>query len=50
MKHKLLLLLPLVLLVFNAMAQNTKNISLDEAIQLGLKNSKQLKLSQVKVD
>ena len=31
-------------------AQETKNLSMDEAVQLSLQNSKQLKLSQAKVD
>ena len=31
-------------------AQNTRNLSLDEAINLSIKNSKQLKLSKAKVD
>src|SRR4051812_23170667 len=31
-------------------AQKTKNLSLDEAIQLSVKNSKQLKLSKARVD
>jgi outer membrane protein len=34
----------------NALAQDTRNLSLDEAIDLSLKNSKQLKISQAKID
>src|SRR5580698_4996222 len=34
----------------NANAQTTRNLSLDEAIQLSLQNSKQLKISQAKID
>lgn len=50
MKHKIIIALSLLLLGFNAEAQNTKQLSLDEAIQLSLQNSKQLKLSNIKVD
>lgn len=34
----------------DAMAQDTRNLSLNEAIQLSLTNSKQLKVSQAKID
>jgi len=57
MKHKLYYqigMLAMCLLLIGgfqrAMAQNARNLSLDEAIQLSLQNSKQLKLSQAKVD
>ncbi|XZF14801.1 TolC family protein [Chitinophagaceae bacterium MMS25-I14] len=38
------------LLAFSATAQNTRQLTLDEAIDLGLKNSKQLKLSSAKIN
>ena len=57
MKHKLYyqigaLAIGLLLIagLQQAMAQNARNLSLDEAIQLSLQSSKQLKLSQAKVD
>lgn len=50
MKYKIAAFLSFILLANGAYAQNTRNISLDEAIQLSLQNSKQLKLSNIKVD
>lgn len=50
MKYKIAAFLSFILLANGAYAQNTRNISLDEAIQLSLQNSKQLKLSSIKVD
>jgi len=42
----LLLLLP----VFSAHAQETKNLTLTEAVQLSIKNSKQLQLNKARID
>lgn len=53
MKHKKCIWLVLVLVLFSFIktnAQESKTLTLDEAIELGLKNSKQLKLSQAKID
>lgn len=53
MKHKKYVRLVLVLVVFvfiKANAQESKTLTLNEAIELGIKNSKQLKLSQSKID
>lgn len=51
MKHKLnSLLIGFLLLGFSAMAQETKQLSLNEAIELSLQNSKQLKINQAKVE
>ena len=53
MKHKnhVLFVLSLALFFFNKTnAQETKTLTLNEAIELGVKNSKQLKLSQEKIN
>ncbi len=54
MKHsiykKLAVLAMLALPAHLVFAQKTKNLSLDEAIQLSIKNSKQLKLSKARID
>jgi len=53
MKHKnhVLFVLFLALFFFNKTnAQETKTLTLNEAIELGVKNSKQLKLSQEKIN
>ncbi len=42
-------ILAMSLSVFSATAQDTRQLSLSEAVDLGLKNSKQLKLSQAKI-
>jgi len=49
LKKKILAGLALLLIIVSANAQ-TKIISLEEAVQLGVQNSKQLKLSQNKID
>lgn len=53
MKHKLLItaiiLSSCAMLVQTAAAQETKNLTLNEAVELGLKNSKQLKSSGAKI-
>jgi outer membrane protein len=54
MKHKIFKQLSVIVLLAApshfVLAQNVKNLSLDEAIQMSIKNSKQLKLSKAKVD
>ncbi|MFT4153910.1 TolC family protein [Parafilimonas sp.] len=53
MKHKSTVLYILILGLFcfvRAGAQESKALTLNEAIELGIKNSKQLKLSQAKID
>ncbi|MDB5230541.1 MAG: TolC family protein [Chitinophagaceae bacterium] len=54
MKHKVTSLVAVLLLVLfstrSAMAQETRTISLGEAINLSIENSKQLKLNQAKID
>lgn len=54
MKHRYLIvkmaLAPLLFLVLQATAQESKTITLNEAIELGIKNSKQLKLSSARID
>jgi outer membrane protein TolC len=51
MKHKLnSLLIGLMLLGSGAMAQDSKQLTLNEAIRLSLQNSKQLKVNQAKVE
>src|ERR1700749_4010108 len=57
MKHNIysklgafLITMALALPVHQAYAQNSRNLSMDEAISLSLQNSKQLKLSKAKVD
>jgi len=49
LKKKIVSGLALLLTIFSAEAQ-TRTISLDEAVRLGVQNSKQLKLSQNKID
>lgn len=49
LKNKIVSVLALLLTIFSAEAQ-TKTISLDEAVRLGVQNSKQLKLAQTKID
>ncbi|WP_118972860.1 TolC family protein [Taibaiella koreensis] len=49
-KSKMGLMLALLLSANNLQAQQTRQLSLDEAIQLGLDNSKNLKVSQAKID
>ena len=49
LKKKILAGLSFILIIVSANAQ-TKIISLEEAVQLGVQNSKQLKLSQNKID
>ncbi len=49
MKHKIITIVAFILFSQHIFAQNTKSLSLDNAIQLSLQNSKQLKLSQTKV-
>ena len=53
MKYKNYILLVLVFALFSVIktnAQETRPLTLNEAIDLGIKNSKQLKLSQSKID
>src|SRR4051812_924913 len=51
MKHRLKQLLVLTMLIAGPIAASAqRNISLDEAIALSLQNSKQLKLSQAKIN
>ena len=51
MKHKLTgLITGLLLWSFSAMAQETRQLSLNEALELSLKNNKQLKANQAKID
>lgn len=55
MKHRRRLTLkmavvPLLFLLLQAKAQESKTITLNEAIELGIKNSKQLKLSSARID
>ena len=50
-KNYILLVLTLVLLSFiQASAQESKALTLQDAIQLGVQNSKQLRLSQSRID
>jgi outer membrane protein TolC len=49
LKKKIVSGLALLLTIFSAQAQ-TRTISLDEAVQLGIQNSKQLKLAQNKIE
>jgi len=50
-KIKLCTLIALLLIsILNVSAQNTRNLSLNEAVSLSLKNSNQLKLSRTKID
>lgn len=49
LKKKIVSGLALLLTIFSAQAQ-TRTISLEEAVQLGVQNSKQLKLAQNKID
>ncbi|MBS1771933.1 MAG: TolC family protein [Bacteroidetes bacterium] len=49
MKTNYIATMLLVLLASNAMAQNTKQLSLNEAISLSLQNSKDIKLSEAKI-
>ena len=49
LKKKIVPVLALLLTVFYAEAQN-RTISLEEAVRLGVQNSKQLKLSQNKIE
>ena len=51
MKHKptITALFMALLFSFPALAQDTRTLGLEEAIDLGLKNSKQLKSSQAKI-
>ncbi|RYD57819.1 MAG: TolC family protein [Sphingobacteriales bacterium] len=53
MKHRVYSVITAAIMLFasiTANAQSTRNISLDEAIKLGLDNSKQLKLSQARIN
>jgi outer membrane protein TolC len=53
MKHKKYILFVLALVLFSIIktnAQETRALSLNEAIELGIKNSKQLKLSRARID
>ncbi|MEO7210808.1 MAG: TolC family protein [Chitinophagaceae bacterium] len=50
LKSKHLLLLFFVFSAYGAIAQETKAISLDEAVNTGLQNSKKLKISRAKID
>jgi outer membrane protein TolC len=49
LKKKIVPVLALLLTIFYAEAQN-RTISLEEAVRLGVQNSKQLKLAQNKID
>ncbi len=49
MKHKIILLIKGLLLVQLMYAQETKTLTLNEAIDLGLKNSNQLKSNEAKI-
>jgi len=49
MKHKIILLITSLLLVQLMQAQETKTLTLTEAIDLGLKNSNQLKSNEAKI-
>lgn len=49
LKKKIVSVLALLLTIFSAEAQ-TRTISLEEAVRLGVQNSKQLKLAQNKID
>jgi outer membrane protein TolC len=50
MRYRIWILIATLLpLVIDAAAQGTQKLSLDEAIRLGLKNSKQLQLNQAKI-
>jgi outer membrane protein TolC len=49
LKKKIVSVLALLLTIFSTEAQN-RTISLEEAVRLGVQNSKQLKLSQNKID
>jgi outer membrane protein len=49
LKKKIVPVLALLLTIFSAEAQN-RTISLEEAVRLGVQNSKQLKLAQNKID
>jgi outer membrane protein len=49
LKKKIISVLALLLTIFSAEAQ-TRTISLEEAVRLGVQNSKQLKLAQNKID
>jgi outer membrane protein TolC len=49
LKKKIVSGLAILLTIFSAQAQ-TRTISLDEAVQLGIQNSKQLKLAQNKIE
>src|SRR4051812_5451341 len=50
MKHRIYLLLALFIFPLALQAQQAKVLGLNEAIDLGIKNSKQLKLNQAKID
>jgi outer membrane protein len=53
MKHSIYSIITAAIMLFasiTANAQSTRNISLDEVIKLGLDNSKQLKLSQARIN
>src|SRR6478609_8055750 len=52
MKHKIKHIVTIVALLFagSAFAQQERAITLDEAIELGVKNSKQLKISKARID
>jgi hypothetical protein len=49
LKKKIVSVLALLLIIFSAEAQN-RTISLEEAVRLGVQNSKQLKLAKNKID
>ena len=49
MKHRIILLITSLLLMQVMQAQETKTLTLTEAIDLGLKNSNQLKINEAKI-
>lgn len=50
MKHKLTLMVMMIFVSLQLLAQDTKKLTLNEAIDLSLQNNKQLKNSQAKVE
>lgn len=49
-KKSIIAIIPLMLLLFQTEAQDKKTLTLNEAIDLSIKNSKQLKLNHAKID